>query len=251
MSEATSSAERELWNRRSRSFGGRADAYAEHRPDYPLDALRWTVPPQAAEVVDLAAGTGKLTGGLRALGLHVTAVEPDPGMRAEFTRHHPDVAVLDGTAERIPLPDASADAVLAGQAFHWFDIDAALTEIARVLRPGGVVAGLWNGNDDSVPWVAEMARLAGFVRRARWVAELGEHPAFGPFEEKTFRHAHRRTPESLVETISTHSHLIVAEADERTRTREQLLEFLRTHPDTAGGEFDLPLVTTVLRAVRR
>lgn len=251
VSEATSSAERELWNRRSRSFGGRADAYARHRPDYPLDALRWTLPPQTTQVVDLAAGTGKLSDGLRALGLHVTAVEPDPGMRAEFSRWHPGIPILDGTAERIPLPDSSTDAVLAGQAFHWFDVDAALTEIARVLRPGAVVAGLWNGNDDSVPWVAEFARIGGFVRRAGSVADLGDHPAFGPVEEKAFRHAHRRTPESLVETISTHSHMIVADEAERRRTRTRLLEFLRTHPATAGGEFDLPLVTTVLRAVRR
>ncbi|UQS27625.1 hypothetical protein L1857_34910 [Amycolatopsis thermalba] len=100
-----------------------------------------------------------------------------------------------------------------------------------------------------------MGRRNGARRRFRpapggWPI-WGDHPAFGPFEETTFRHAHRRTPESLVETISTHSRLIVAEAGERARTREQLLEFLRTHPDTAGGEFDLPLVTTVLRAVRR
>ncbi|GAA3828474.1 MULTISPECIES: class I SAM-dependent methyltransferase [Amycolatopsis] len=251
MSETTSSADRELWSRRSRSFGGHADAYDEHRPDYPLDGIRWALPPGAAEVVDLAAGTGKLTGGLRALGLRVTAVEPDPGMRAEFARRHACVEVLDGTAERIPLPDASADAVLAGQAFHWFDLDAALPEIARVLRPGGMVAGLWNGNDDSVPWVAEFARASGFVQRGRSVATLPEHPAFGAFEEKTFRHSHRRTPESLVETISTHSHLLVADDAERAETRRRVLEFLRANPATANGEFDLPLLTTVLRAVRR
>ena len=251
VSEATSAAERELWNRRSRAFGGRAGAYAEHRPDYPLDALRWSLPRRTTQVVDLAAGTGKLTDGLRALGLRVTAVEPDPGMRGEFTRHHPDVEVLDGSAEQIPLPDSSADAVLAGQAFHWFDVEIALTEIARVLRPGGVVVALWNGNDVSVPWVAELARIAGFVRSAHSVADLGVHPAFGPFEEKAFRHAHRRTPESLVETISTHSRMLVADAAERTGTRLRLLEFLNTNPATAGGEFDLPLVTTVLRAVHR
>ncbi|NIH86785.1 methyltransferase domain-containing protein [Amycolatopsis granulosa] len=251
MGEATSAAERDLWNRRSRSFGGRAADYARHRPDYPLDALHWALPPRAAEVVDLGAGTGKLTGGLRALGLRVTAVEPDPEMRAEFGRHHPDVPILDGTAELIPLPGSSVDAVLAGQAFHWFDAEAALTEIARVLRPGGVVAGLWNGNDESVPWVAELARVAGFASRARSVANLVEHPAFGPVEETAFPHAHRRTPESLVETISTHSYLLVADAAERAAARARMLDFLRTHPATTGGEFDLPLVTTVRRAVRR
>ncbi|GAB3580248.1 class I SAM-dependent methyltransferase [Amycolatopsis endophytica] len=251
MSEATSAAERELWSRRSRSFGGRAAEYARHRPDYPLDALRWALPPGATRVVDLAAGTGKLTDGLLALDVEVTAVEPDAQMRAEFGRHHPDVPILDGTAERIPLPGAAADAVLVGQAFHWFDVGAALTEIARVLRPGGTVAGLWNGNDESVPWVAEFARISGFTQRGSSVAKLTEHPAFGPFAERTFRHTHRRTPESLVETIATHSHLLVADKEERARTRTRVLEFLTTNPATAGGEFDVPLLTTVLRGERR
>ncbi|WP_306991691.1 class I SAM-dependent methyltransferase [Amycolatopsis thermophila] len=251
MSEATSPAERELWSRRSRSFGGRAAEYARHRPDYPLDGLRWCLPPGATRVIDLAAGTGKLTTGLLALGLEVTAVEPDAEMRSEFTRHHPDVPVLDGTAERIPLPDRSADAVLAGQAFHWFDPVPALTEIARVLRPGGFVAGLWNSNDRSVPWVAEFARISGFVQRGSTNARLADHPAFGPFERRTFRHAHRRTAESLVETLFTHSALLVAPEPERDEIRKRVREFLGTHPDTAAGEFDLPLETTVLRGERR
>src|SRR4051794_24136233 len=119
---------------RARSFGSQASDYAEHRPDYPVDGIRWALAGAAGEpraVLDLAAGTGKLTAGLIALGLAVTAVEPDAGMLAELSRRIPGVPVLEGTAERIPLPDSSVDAVLVGQAFHWFDVPKALTEIAR------------------------------------------------------------------------------------------------------------------------
>src|SRR6266540_3981357 len=127
-----------MFARRAGSFGMQAAAYAEHRPDYPADGIRWalagaTQVPRHA--LDLAAGTGKLTEGLLALGLEVTAVEPDKDMRAELARRLPGVLTLDGTAERIPLADSSVDAVLVGHAFHWFDKVAALTEIARVLRP--------------------------------------------------------------------------------------------------------------------
>lgn len=202
-------------------------------------------------MVDLAAGTGKLTDGLLALGLDVTAVEPDPGMRAEFARRLPGTRVLDGTAERIPLPDDSADSVLAGQAFHWFDHDAALTEIARVLRPGGTVVGLWNFHDDSVPWVAGYMRVSGFARSLSSRAELSPHPSFGEVAQRRFPHGQRHTPESLVETLDTHSHMIVASDDERAAIHARVREFLGTRPETAHGEFDLPLVTTVLRAERR
>jgi ubiquinone/menaquinone biosynthesis C-methylase UbiE len=152
----------ETFAARAVSFGLRADAYDQHRPDYPIEAIRWALAGAhrpVRQVLDLAAGTGKLTGGLLATGVEVVAVEPDPGMRAEFTRNHPAVELLAGTAEVIPLPDDSVDAVLVGQAFHWFDLDRSLTEMARVLRPGGVVAGVWNHDDETVDWVARLATL--------------------------------------------------------------------------------------------
>ncbi|MTD57919.1 class I SAM-dependent methyltransferase [Amycolatopsis pithecellobii] len=248
------SADQELLARRARSFGARAHAYAEHRPDYPLPALRWGLPGGAGEVLDLAAGTGKLTEGLVALGLRVTAVEPDPAMRAEFTRHHPAVPVLDGTAEHIPLGDGAVDSVLAGQAFHWFELDKALTEIARVTRPGGTVVALWNHDDVSVPWAAELGALTstGVTRKFLWQrADLPSHPDFEPFERGPFPHTQRRTAQTLVDTIATHSHLLTAPAGEREAALARLRTFLANTPETAHGEFDLPIVTTVLRAVRK
>src|SRR5258708_4349822 len=125
--------------RRGSSFGAVAGAYAEHRPDYAEAAVRWALAPvgPAPRVLDLGAGTGKLTAMLVSLGADVTAVEPDPAMLAEFRRALPGVRSVPGRAEAIPLPDASVDAVLAGQAMHWFDLDLAAPEIARLLASGG------------------------------------------------------------------------------------------------------------------
>ena len=148
--------------RLSSSFGAAAVAYAEHRPDYAGAAVRWAL--EAApgrRVLDLGAGTGKLTAGLLALGAEVTAVEPDPEMLGELRRALPDVRALAGGAEAIPLPDGSVDAVVAGNAMHWFDMDVAGPEIARVLAPGGTLAGLWNVLDDRVDWIAGLAEVSG------------------------------------------------------------------------------------------
>jgi len=205
-------------------------------------------------VLDLGAGTGKLTLGLTALGLDVTAVEPDPEMRAELERAVPSAKSLAGQAEGIPLPDESVDAVFVGQAFHWFDVPPAMTEIARVLRPGGVCVPMWNYEDESVPWVAEFTRLGrDGARRPTSIDNMREvtHPAFESFEIDRFHHTQRRTAESLVETIATYSKVIVSAPEESAALLGRLRRFLAENPATADGEFDLPLVTTALRARRR
>ena len=144
------------------SFGAAAAAYAEHRPDYAPAAVRWALElAPGPRVLDLGAGTGKLTATLVALGAEVIAVEPDPAMLTELRRALPAVRALPGSAEAIPLPDASVDAVLAGNALHWFDMAVAGPEIARVLVPGGILAGLWNVMDNRVDWVAGLERVSG------------------------------------------------------------------------------------------
>jgi len=139
----------------ARGFGAGARAYESARPGYPDEALgilrdEVGVGP-GEEVVDLAAGTGKLTRRLVELGAAIRAVEPVGAMSLELERAVPGIEVLDGTAEAIPLPDSSCDVVTVAQAFHWFDAPAALEEISRVLRPGGRLALLWNERDETVP----------------------------------------------------------------------------------------------------
>ena len=157
------------WRGRAQSFGAAAQEYDRSRPTYPVEAVRAALPAGARRVLDLGAGTGKLTGVLLDLGLDVVAVEPDAGMRALLPGR---AEALAGSAEDLPLPDGSVDAVLAGQAFHWFDRDRALPEMARVLRPGGTVGLLWNLRDTSVDWVRAVGRAVGRGRRrpARRVA---------------------------------------------------------------------------------
>ncbi len=263
-----SQAEEEERLRHGSSFGAAAGAYAEHRPDYAEAAVRWALEPvgdrRPVRVADIGAGTGKLTATLVGLGAEVTAVEPDPQMLAELQRAMPEVRSAPGSAEEMPLPDGSVDAVVAGQAMHWFDMDRAMPEIARVLTPGGVFAGLWNVDDDRVGWVADLAEMSkrkASITLLRWrdgAARSGEQRLFeagsGLFhaaEEGEFGHRQVRTADSLLATIATHSHLLVMDEAERARLLARIRDFLRTQPETSNGEFTLPMVTVVLRARRR
>jgi SAM-dependent methyltransferase len=244
------------------SFGAAAAAYAEQRPDYAEAAVRWALErAPGPRVLDLGAGTGKLTAMLDALDAEVTAVEPDPAMLTELRRALPAVNALPGSAEAIPLPDSSVDAVLAGQALHWFDMPVAGPEIARVLAPGGILAGLWNVIDNRVDWVADLDRVSGSAAMATlssWRAEaadahlpgIEQAGTFGTPEHAEFPHGQRRTAGSLVATIATHSRLLVMPEQEREATLSRIRAFLASRPETARGEFTLPLVTGVLRVPR-
>jgi SAM-dependent methyltransferase len=253
--------------RQASSFGAVAAAYAEHRPDYAADAVGWVLAPvsrrRPVRVLDLGAGTGKLTAALARPGAVVTAVEPDPAMLAELRRTLPGVSSLPGRAEDIPLPDGSADAVVAGQAAHWFDMDRALPEIVRVLAPGGVLAGLWNTHDDGVEWVAGLdSVISGLasVSLSRWRARVGEAPLvklgmaqqtmFAAAEIAEFRHGQRRTVDSLVATLATSSPLLIMDEAGRERLLAEVRSYLSSRPETAAGEFTVPLVTAAIRAVR-
>ncbi len=247
-------------NELASSFGAAAAAYAEHRPDYAPAAVRWALgPAPGPRVLDLGAGTGKLTATLVTLGLDVTAVEPDPAMLAELRRTLPGARARPGSAEAIPLPDASVDAVLAGNALHWFDLAVAGPEIARVLAPGGILAGLWNVVDDRVGWVAGLARAGGSAvigprdTPTGWRAETAEalHTArFGSPARAEFPHGQRRTADSLVAALATRAGVLVMPPRERADTLGRIRAFLAGEPETADGEFTLPMLTCVLRGHR-
>ncbi|GGU82358.1 class I SAM-dependent methyltransferase [Lentzea flava] len=247
----------DLHARRADSFGAQAEAYAEHRPDYPVAAIRWALEPlgtsERLDVLDLAAGTGKLTGVLVAEGHRVTAVEPNEQMLSELVRRVHDVRALPGHAEHIPVPDQTIDAVFVGTAFHWFDPEKALPEIARVLRPGGVLAAMWIEHDDDVEWLAEFERISATSVESQRQDPTGmmAHPAFGAVEQKTFPHAQRReSPEALIATVNTHSRMLVVDDEERASINEKMLAFLRSRPETSNGPFDVPLRVKAFRMVR-
>jgi SAM-dependent methyltransferase len=159
---------------------------------------------------------------------------------------------LIGTAERIPLDDCSVDAVVVGQAFHWFDVHEALSEIGRVLRPGGRVGALWNLEDNRVPWVSgfdSLVRTGSSGGRAN-PAPLPDHRLFEPFERRDFDHSVRRTAETMMAMVGTHSHMLVAGDEERAAIYDRMRDYLRAQPETAQGEFDVPLRTLTYRANR-
>ena len=236
----------ELWSARRTSFGSAADAYAAGRPSYADGALDWVVTPAASRALDLAAGTGRLTEQLLARGLDVVAVEPSDEMRA----HVPTAAeALAGTAEDIPLGDGSVDLVVVGQAFHWFDAPRALTEIRRVLRPGGVLGLFWNLLDDRDPFAARLADLVDAEDRA----SAGDPDAAPPYssvdglsdpQRRLFHDAPAYDVERLLAFAMSRSHTILLPEAER----EALLGSVREL--CPAGSFALPLVCEAWRGER-
>ncbi|HTK64776.1 MAG TPA: class I SAM-dependent methyltransferase [Pseudonocardia sp.] len=245
---------------RARSFGAIAAAYQAHRPGYPDPALDWALAPLGGpsrlRLLDLGAGTGKLTASLVDRG-EVTAVEPDPEMLAVLSASLPTVTALAGTAEAIPVPDGSIDAVLVGQAFHWFDPEPATAEIARVLRPGGVLAALWNYEDQSIEWVrgyyrvVRAAEALGTDQPAPKRTGLEDHPAFERAATGMFDNPLAITVEGLLDNLATFSWISTLPDTERRSRMAQARAYLCARPETSEGTFELPLRTTVLRAVRR
>ncbi|HEX8345214.1 MAG TPA: class I SAM-dependent methyltransferase [Actinoplanes sp.] len=224
------------------SFGAAADVYERGRPPYPAAALDLLLPAGARRVLDLGAGTGKLTRLLHARGLDVTAIDPSDGMRRELTRVLPDVPALAGTAESIPLPDAAVDAVLVAQAWHWVDPARAVPEVARVLSPGGRLGLVWNMRDEGVDWVAELGRIMGSAENNAEGPTIG--PPFGTPRRRDVTWTHRFTRDTLVDLAASRSNVITMPADERARLLDRVRDLLDTHPALAGRpDIDLPYVT--------
>lgn len=249
MSSAPSS---DATSRRASSFGQAADAYRRARPSYPEDAARWLVPPSATRVLDLAAGTGKLTERLLTLGVEVVAVEPDDAMRAQLVDAAPGALALPGRADDIPLEDAAVDAVVVAQAWHWFDPATALPEIARVLRPGGRLGVAWNVRDHRVDWVDTYTEL---IHRGDTLDPFHGEPAldgrFGPLEHATFEWRHRMPVEDLATLAASRSNVLTLPESERAELLADVARLARTHPDLAGRDVvEMPYRTTCWRAAR-
>ena len=229
----------------SQGFGAGADAYARGRPSYPAEAVEWIASRFApdATVLDLAAGTGIFTSLLRPFAARLIAVEPVESMRAKIEGAD---LVLDGTAESIPLDEASVDAVTVAQAFHWFRFDEALAEIARVLRPGGVLALVWNRRDESVPWVDRMSEIIQWrahqiseYDRIDWPSVVGASGLYGPVEHASFSWAHLLNREGLADRVRSVSYVAaMGEAE-----REALVAEVVALADDFDEPFPLPYNT--------
>jgi SAM-dependent methyltransferase len=235
---------------RSNSFGAAADLYERARPSYPVEAARWLLEgvPPAATVVDLGAGTGKFTRVLLELGRTVVAVEPSGGMRETLARVLPQVEVLEGSGESMPIRDRSIGAVLSAQAWHWVDESIAIPEVARVLEPGGTLGMLWNQRDESADWVRRLGELLGDADVAGRSRRKGVGGVFGDADFASFPWEQPMTPDGLVDLVLTRSYVLIADEDRRERLLDQVRELAATHPDLAGrSEFALPYVTECWR----
>lgn len=199
---------------RAASFGSVAKAYAQNRPDYPPAAVGWLTGESAANVLELGSGTGKLTRALLANGHRVVASDPLTPMLAELARVAPAARRVAARAEQIPVAPGVVDVVVSAQAFHWFDPERALPEIARVLRPGGVLALVWNSGDVKVPWVRKVLGLIGMTE-AEIHDPLAGSDLFTTRERKVFRHWQKFDRESLVGYISSSSYAAVMTPDDR------------------------------------
>ena len=230
------------------AFAEVAGAYECGRPGYPEEAVRWLAGDEPCDVVDLGAGTGKLTRTLVALGHRVTAIEPLPEMLELLPAAAPGAAAILGNAEVIPVPDAFTNVVTSAQAFHWFDHRVALPEIARVLRPGGRLALVWNTRDDREPWVARLSAIIGneAVDESDVSEPIAASGLFGPIERAEFGFEQTLDRERLVDLVLSRSYCAKLPPIER----EPILEAVGTLYDEMAGPTGvrLPYVTECFRA---
>jgi ubiquinone/menaquinone biosynthesis C-methylase UbiE len=218
-----------------------AESYERRRPTYPAEVVQWLADRlglrPGATVVDVGAGTGKLTRDLVPTGASVVAVEPLAEMREQLARAVPAAEVLAGSAEALPLPDDTADAVVAASAFHWFDTERALVEIHRVLRPGGALATLGNGRDLSDPLQQEIQAIVGRYLPGgeihSWRPIVDASPLFGPAEELATTHEQLFDAEGLAERMGTVSYIARLPEDERREVLARIRALGEAQPESS------------------
>ena len=229
---------------RSRSFEAAASEYERHRPEYPEEALCWAAERLGLEeracVLDVGAGTGKLTRGLVALDFDVVAVEPGAAMLEQLRTAVPEAEGLEGSAEAIPLPDARVDSAFSAQAFHWFDPEQALPELHRVIRPRGGLVLVWNWWDERDPLQAELAELIGYAGHDPYADdELPGAPWFREIGRTVVETADDSSPDALVAMLATTSRFLTADPADGAKW----LRDVHAGASRYGDRFPLPKLT--------
>ncbi len=235
----------EIHQTASAGFGAQADAYVRGRPDYPQEVTTWLErkldlgPGKTA--LDLGAGTGKFTRRLLETGATVIAVEPIAAMRAQLNAVLPQIEVREGSAEALPLADATVDAIVCAQAFHWFATPAALKEMHRVLKPGGALGLIWNIRDESVDWVARLTQVMSRYEgdTPRYQSQQWREPfassLFSPLEETIFPYVHVGPAEQvIVDRVRSVSFIAALPPDEHQRVVDELRQIIVQTPALAG-----------------
>lgn len=241
---------------RATSFGAEADNYEAARPDYPFEAVAWMLerlPGGARRLADVGAGTGKLTRVVaKASDAEVVAVDPEATMLAKLREHVPGVPTFVGTAESLPLPDASVDAVVLGQAWHWVDPVAASAEIGRVVRPGGTLGLIWNLRDGRVDWVRRLTAIM-HTSAAEEMLDTGCPTVASPFgrlEGERWEWRRAMTRDQLHRMAASRSHLITASESERDSIRRAMDDLFDGLGLEGDATIDVPYVTWAFRALR-
>jgi SAM-dependent methyltransferase len=239
-----------------------ADNYVRGRPDYPPEVAGWLRDTLGLQVgrtaLDLGAGTGKFTPRLVATGARVIAVEPVAQMRDKLSAALPQVEALPGTAQAIPLPDASVDAIVCAQAFHWFATPGALAEMHRVLKPGGKLGLVWNMRDARVSWVAQLDQIVNRVEgdtpryyTGAW-RKVFPFDGFGPLQEQHFSHGHTGSPEDVIVMRVRSTSFIAALPDaQREIIDAQVRALIAATPELNGKEVvSVPYETAAFHTVK-
>ncbi|WP_424936537.1 MULTISPECIES: class I SAM-dependent methyltransferase [Bacteria] len=240
---------------RATSFGAETGNYDAGRPEYPADAVAWLLDPLPSgtrRVADIGAGTGKLTRALVLLGAEAVAIDPDAAMLAALSRNLPDVPVHVGTAESLPLADASVDAAVFGQSWHWVDQASASREVGRAVRPGGVIGAIWNVRDERVDWVRRLTAIMHGSPAERMVADGGPRfvAPFGGVESWRGEWSRPMTRAQLHAMARSRSYIITAPAEEKERVAREMDALFDEIGLVGEGTVDLPYVTVAFRARR-
>lgn len=233
----------------ARSFGTVAASYDRGRPTYPREAIEWALGSRPLTVLELGAGTGKLTEVLIELGHDVFATEPDEQMLDLLSAKLPDARATVGSAEEIPVGDQTYDAVVVGQAFHWFDQEAALVEISRVLKPGGRLVVLWNERDNRIPWVRKLsAQIASQRSDVDPTTVIDDSAMYSAVEQHDFRFWQIVNRETIQDLVMSNSHVSTLPEEQREAKRRDVLALYDDYGRGMDG-MQLPYTCKVFRAV--